>query len=144
MKRAVVALALIAVASGCVHAGNPDTDTSMEPANNSQKAAAASGETHTVYYTSEGFQPQQITIQKGDTVVWVNNASAPMWVASNNHPTHTKYSGTSLYRHCSNGESNTFDQCSTGDRYSFTFTKTGEWGYHNHRAPLDTGTVVVE
>lgn len=140
MNKALVILALVAVASGCVNSSDAPKDKQVEPANEIN----ASGEEHTVYYTSQGFQPQEITIQKGDTVTWINNASSAMWVATNQHPSHTEYDGTSLYRHCSNGQSDTFDQCSEGDEYSFTFQKIGEWGYHNHRSPFDEGTVVVE
>lgn len=103
-----------------------------------------SGKEVKVYYTESGFEPSVKRIDQGDTVTWVNNASQAMWVGSDNHPSHTKYSGTSVYQHCSNGESDTFDQCSEGDSYSFTFEKTGEWGYHNHRSPFDEGTIVVE
>lgn len=157
MNKAVILLAVIVVASGCAQLGSSDAQAPVdsqaednpeevnETRNETEGNASESPETdEIVYYTSEGFQPQQITIQQGDTVTWVNNASGPMWVGSNNHPAHTKYDGTSTYQHCSGGESDTFDQCSAGDRYSFTFGKTGEWGYHNHRSAFDEGTVVVE
>ncbi|MFB6213027.1 MAG: cell wall-binding repeat-containing protein [Candidatus Nanohaloarchaea archaeon] len=96
-----------------------------------------------VTYTDSGFQPQTITIQRGEEVTWVNEAGSSMWVASDRHPTHTQYDGTSTSQHCSDGESDTFDQCSSGGRFSFEFEKTGEFGYHNHRAAGDTGTVIV-
>jgi plastocyanin len=69
-----------------------------------------------------------------------------MWVGSNNHPTHTKYDGSSTREHCENGEpvnKSVFDQCSSGEMYSFTFEKTGEFGYHNHLGAQDSGTVEV-
>lgn len=86
----------------------------------------------TVQYSDNGFSPATITVKKGTSVTFVNNSSAPMWVASNPHPTHTDLPG--------------FDQLSAADNggtYSYTFQKTGSWGYHNHRSPGDTGTVVV-
>lgn len=157
MKRALILLAVILVASGCAQLGGSDADVPAETQNQENpeefnesenetegNASEVSGEEHIVYYTSEGFQPQSITIQQGDTVTWINNASTSMWVGSNNHPSHTQYDGTSTTLHCNNGESDTFDQCSAGDRYSFTFSKTGDWGYHNHHNQFDTGTVVVE
>lgn len=144
MNRALVLVIVIAVASGCASlTDSSPSDTRIEPANDTLNMTQT-GEEHTVYYTSDGFQPEEITIEQGDTVTWINNASNTMWVGSDQHPSHTEYDGTSLYRHCSNGESDTFDQCSSGDRYSFTFRKTGSWGYHNHESPFDTGTVIVE
>ncbi len=119
------------------------TDTSGNAPENSDTVDSVSADA-TVYYTSGGFQPQQVTVDEGDTVRWVNNASGGMWVGSNDHPTHTKYDGTSTREHCPNPGSDTFDQCSSGDSYSFTFNKTGEWGYHNHVAAFDKGTVTVE
>jgi plastocyanin len=69
-----------------------------------------------------------------------------MWVASDQHPTHTEYSGTSRTEHCQNGDqtSSAFDQCSAGDNFSFTFEQEGEWSYHNHENSFQGGTVVVE
>ncbi|MFB6115769.1 MAG: hypothetical protein ABEK04_05815, partial [Candidatus Nanohalobium sp.] len=78
----------------------------------------------------------------GDTVVWKAD-SGSMWVASNQHPIHSQYSGTSRSQHCGSS-ADAFDQCSTGNTYRFTFTKKGEWGYHNHVNPGHTGTVIVE
>jgi plastocyanin len=56
-----------------------------------------------------------------------------MWVASDPHPIHTDYSA--------------FDAkqgIAPGDTYSFTFTKTGNWGFHNHLNPSATGTITVQ
>lgn len=140
MKRALIFLTVIMIASGCSSTGSQDAEPEEMPVENISQNTTE----HKVYYTADGFEPESITIEQGDTVTWVNNVSSEMWVGSDNHPSHTQYDGTSVVRHCSGGESDTFDQCSTGEEYSFTFTKTGEWGYHNHRSPFDTGTVVVE
>jgi plastocyanin len=99
---------------------------------------------NTVTYTDSGFEPREITVERGEDVTWINEASTDMWVASDDHPTHTRYDGTSLRQHCEDGESDTFDQCSSGDSYEFEFEKTGVFGYHNHEAAGDTGAVVVE
>ncbi|MDY6769963.1 MAG: hypothetical protein SVU88_03250, partial [Candidatus Nanohaloarchaea archaeon] len=99
-------------------------------------------ETHTVSYSSGGFTPQQITVQRCDTVRW-ESQGPEMWVGSDVHPTHTEYDGTGLNQHCPN-DGSAFDQCGTGSTYSFTFEQTGEWGYHNHARAAHGGTVVVE
>jgi len=136
-----------------------DTDTDADTdANNDASAPAgsdgASGDSTvapsgpqsvTVTHTAGGFSPSVVTIRVGDTVRFVNESGGSLWVASAQHPTHTVYAGTSLAEHCGNAADNdAFDQCSTGNDYSFTFGKAGEWKYHNHVNASQTGTVVVQ
>lgn len=103
-----------------------------------------SAQTKRVTYTANGFSPKTITISKSDTVTFVASGGT-MWVASNNHPSHTLYSGTTREAHCTGGPSTTaFDQCGSGGQYSFTFDKTGTWGYHDHLEASNTGTVIVK
>ncbi|MEX1014656.1 MAG: hypothetical protein WDZ80_05855 [Candidatus Paceibacterota bacterium] len=100
-----------------------------------------------VTYTDSGFSPNEITIEEGGVVTFVNESSKDMWVASDLHPTHENYSGTSLQEHCSDEGVTSFDACgrfSTGDSWSFTFGQPGEWSYHNHSSASDTGVVIVE
>ncbi len=101
----------------------------------------------TVTYGPNGFSPSSVTIAKGGTVTWVAQAGADeLWVASNPHPTHEGYDGTTRDQHCAAGYKGAtpFDQCATGTTYSFTFNSTGTWGYHNHGNHSDTGTVIVQ
>jgi len=78
------------------------------------------------------FDPADIRIKKGTTVTWINEDSDPHKIASNPHPVHTDLpelvSGT----------------LSSGQSYSFTFTKTGTFGYHCHIHPSMTGRIIVE
>ena len=100
----------------------------------------------TVRYGDTGFSPASVTIPMGGTVTFVNESSSKMWVASAMHPDHTAYSGTSLSQHCPDTTKTAFDQCASGERgatYSFTFTKTGTWKYHNHVDATKFGSVVV-
>ena len=97
-----------------------------------------------VTYTNAGYSPNTITIKVGETVVFKNESANKMWTASGVHPTHFLYSGTSLEEHCPDVSSTAFDQCGSGNEYSFTFMKSGTWKYHNHVSPDDTGTIVVE
>jgi len=96
-----------------------------------------------VEYTDGGFSPKTLTITKGQTIQFVNKSRYGMWVASSIHPTHEVYNGTTLREHCSSSSDNAFDQCSTGNDYSFTFNKKGRWGYHNHTLASDTGVITV-
>ncbi len=85
-----------------------------------------------VTYTDEGYLPQTIEIQLGDTVVFVNESSRDMWVASDPHPAHTNLS--------------TFDQFGfgkPGEQYQYTFDQVGVWKYHDHINPAAVGNVLV-
>ncbi len=106
--------------------------------------ATVGSKTVTVTYTDQGFSPKSVTINKGDTVQFVDKRTQPMWVASDVHPTHEGYSGTTRSAHCPDTAGTSFDQCSPGMGYSFTFAKVGTWNYHNHIAAGDVGTVVVK
>ncbi|MFA6039082.1 MAG: S-layer homology domain-containing protein [Candidatus Peribacteraceae bacterium] len=80
-----------------------------------------------------GFSPQTITVNSGATVMFLNDSTGTMWVASDPHPQHTDYPG--------------FDQTASVPRdgsYTFTFGKTGTWGYHNHVSAGMTGAVIVQ
>jgi hypothetical protein len=75
----------------------------------------------------------------------VDERGNPMWVASDPHPVHTGYDGTSRSQHCAAGYTGPapFDECGAGTSYTFTFDKTGTWGYHDHISDESSGTVVV-
>lgn len=99
--------------------------------------------TATVTYNGSTFSPQEVTIKKGGTVTWKNTSGGSMWVASAQHPAHTVYSGTSRTEHCPDTSGTAFDQCVGGGDYSFTFSKAGTWGYHDHLNPSAFGKIVV-
>ena len=71
------------------------------------------------------FNPQQITVKAGDTVIWVNHDDIP----------HTVTSKTLVFR------SKAMD---TEDKFSFTFATPGKFDYFCSLHPHMTGTIVVE
>lgn len=114
-------------------------DTNMPVVNNNNENSAAPVEekavttVKTVTLTKDGFSPASITIKMGEKVIFKNEGTDQMWVASGPHPTHTNYPE--------------FDEktaVSKGQSYEFTFTKVGSWKYHNHLNPEERGTVIVE
>ncbi len=107
------------------------------------KDGAAEGVT--IRYTTEGFVPSSVTVKKGTPVTFVNQTAEEMWIASDEHPTHTQYDDTNKDTHCVDGvaTAGAFDQCAVGTSYTFTFGKAGTWGYHNHREDDHHGTVIV-
>lgn len=119
------------------------TDQSTDPGTNGASSTKeAEEEKNIVIYTDAGFDPKEMTIVAGETVTFVNKSTRPFWVASNIHPTHTLYPESSD----SDCLGSTFDACGSmapGSAWSFTFTKVGTWGYHDHTNPTRTGSVTV-
>ncbi len=99
----------------------------------SSSSSKHAAQTYTLYYTENGFQPSFVTIHVGDKVKFRNQFEIEMWVASNAHPTHTEY--PEFDQHTSVGKN--------GD-FTFTFTKSGVWGFHNHLRPEHQGVVSVD
>lgn len=123
------------------------TDQTNTTPNDTPQATTTTQVSHvTVNYTNQGFSPSSVNIPNGGTVTFVNQSSESMWVASNPHPVHTGYDGTSASQHCAAGYSGAapFDQCTAGNSFTFTFNKSGTWGYHNHADHAMTGTVLVQ
>jgi len=124
-------------------AGQGVTTTDGEDSEGDKASTTTTADTAaTVQYVDGQFTPQEVTVSQGETVRFTAE-SENMWVASDVHPSHAEYDGTSLSEHC-NGESQSFDQCEASQEYSFTFDQTGEFSYHNHQQPSAKGTVIVQ
>ncbi|MEK7518418.1 MAG: hypothetical protein AAB424_02420 [Patescibacteria group bacterium] len=158
MKRIVYfigALALPIVLAACTSATNSNTNTAVidlvnEPTNtatslnqNVNTGTVVNGNTNAtlntnssattaITITSSGFSPSAFTVKAGAVVTWTNNSGVDIRVSSDPHPTHTDLPG--------------LDSASlgSGDSYSFTFTKVGTWGYHDHFDPTVKGSVTVQ
>lgn len=85
-----------------------------------------------IHMTKNGFEPQELTVTEGDSVLFINNDDVDRWPASNFHPTHTLYPEFDPKMHIKSGES-----------WKFTFEKVGTWRMHDHLFPHMTGTIVV-
>lgn len=93
-----------------------------------------------VKITEDGFYPDRVNINPGDTVVWTNQGEKLHWPASNFHPDHTFYPepGGCL--------GSNFDACrglKKGEVYEFRFNIVGNWPVHDHLFPGLIMTVEV-
>ncbi|MDP3772568.1 MAG: plastocyanin/azurin family copper-binding protein [bacterium] len=119
-------------------------ETSTPPKQETPQATPAdisANAQNTVTYTDAGFSPRNVTIKKGEVVVFKNTTSHDMHVASNPHPMHSDYP---MMGGC---VSSTFDSCSAilpGESWSFTFDTVGAWEYHNHLNSGEGGTITVK
>ena len=78
------------------------------------------------------YVPSEITIKKGQTIVFKNESNEWRWPASNLHPTHDIYP-----------EFDPKEPVGTGKSWAFRFDKSGSWSMHDHLAPYITGTITV-
>lgn len=100
-----------------------------------QKKAQATPEVKTavtVEIKADGFVPATVTVKKGGTVTWKNDADALSWPASDPHPAHTGVAGFDAGAGLAKDAS-----------YSFVFNTAGTFGYHDHLNLSHTGTVKV-
>ena len=96
-----------------------------------------------VTYTNEGFEPSTVTINRSQTVRFVNQSSRGMWVGSDQHPTHTQYPEKSE-ADCLGSSFDTCKSLPANESWSFTFNSVGSWGFHNHVQAAHKGTIVVQ
>jgi plastocyanin len=90
-------------------------------------------QTVSILMTAQGFEPSEVTINQGDTVIFENIDAADHWPASDIHPTHQIYPAFDPKRGIAPDQS-----------WSFVFTREGSWGMHDHLNPQFTGTIHVE
>lgn len=79
-----------------------------------------------------GYEPNTVTITKGQKVLWINESSEFHWPASNIHPTHTLYP-----------EFDALKPIALHESWAFTFTKVGQWHFHDHLRANKTGLIIV-
>lgn len=150
-----VAVIIVILAAWWVFSQNASAPTTQtETVNNQEQQTPVVVEnttpapkTYEIAFTDSGYVPSALTIKVGDTVVFKNMTTGGMWPASAMHPTHMLYGGTSLQDHCPDIENNDFDACKSiaaGQSWSFTFTKAGAWGFHDHLKLGNFGKITVE
>lgn len=122
-KILALSLGIVLLAAAC---NNPATTST----NTNQTAQSGTVE---VDMTSTGFSPDAITVTSGTVVVFKNMDTTPHQPASDPHPSHTDLPGFDSRQGVAPGAS-----------YSFTFVKTGKWGYHDHLFSNHLGSVTVQ
>lgn len=120
------------------------TGSPMIPATSTTATTGAAPMSASVMFNGSSFSPASVTVAEGGTVTWTSTAG-PLWVASDPHPIHNGYDGTTMQQHCAPGYTGAtpFDECAGGTTYSFTFDKVGTWGYHDHLDASVMGSVTV-
>jgi len=106
---------------------------------------AVSG-SRTVIMTPSGFSPDTVEISVGDSVTFLNQGFGIHWPATDVHPSHSIYPGSSIGKCGGSDADKIFDACkglSKEESYTFTFDEAGNWRYHDHLNPGLRGTILV-
>jgi len=98
----------------------------------SSTAPRAAVSDYEISYTNAGFTPGTLEVPLGARVTFQNHSDIPLWAASDPHPTHTDYP-----------EFDAQKDYLPGQAYTFQFTKSGTFGFHNHERSLDRGIIRV-
>ncbi|MFA5652082.1 MAG: plastocyanin/azurin family copper-binding protein [Candidatus Paceibacterota bacterium] len=145
MKKVIVILVILGIIFGIYYftksykTGNQSSITQTSTTTNTQVQTPATTPTNTganttvptkkIYNVSIinfSFNPATLNINKGDTVVWTNNDSAPHTIKSDNL---SNLSGPTM---------------SKGQIYSFTFNDTGTFNYHCAIHPMMKANIIVK
>jgi len=110
---------------------NPD-GTPVSTSGTEEEISDTAAKNVAVTIEANALNPSEITINVGDTVVWLNKDEVVRMIASDPHPNHT-----ALPELVSR-------ELGANQTYSFKFTKVGTWGYHDHNNPTLKGTVIVK
>lgn len=100
--------------------------TEEQPATNTQDS------TITIAYTNEGFKPSSLSVKVGTTVTVKNESSKPLKFSSDPHPEHTDEKELNM------------TTLSPNKSDTFTATKAGRYGFHNHLNEDESGTLIVQ
>ena len=82
--------------------------------------------------TNDGYEPNEVTVKKGETISFLNQSDEFHWPASDVHPTHSIYS-----------EFDPHTPVAPGDTWSFQFDEAGVWEFHDHIRANKKGTIIV-
>ncbi len=93
---------------------------------------SAHSEVQVIEITKDGFNPQSVTVDQNQTIIFLNRDDTPRWPASNSHPTHDLYP-----------EFDPKKSIEPGDSWPFKPKNVGTWKYHDHLFPHMRGVITV-
>lgn len=125
-------LALILIIFGLINNTNNKTTTPIKEKAVQLRSNLPTPKITTVKLTDKGFDPKTVKIKVGEAVTWINDSDKDASVNSADHPTHKLYTFLNL------------GLFSSGSSVQTQFLSKGTFQYHNHLAPSQTGTVIVE
>lgn len=139
-NKAIIGALLLLLIGGAVVIFSNQAKKSILPTSPGIEETGSSGSTQesfgskdfVISLSSTGFVPNPTRIKVGTTVIWKNDSGVNAAIYSADHPTHLIYPPLNL------------GAFQTGATKQFTFTTPGNFKYHNHFNPTQTGTIIVE
>lgn len=123
--KVAAALALMVVAAALVYAFSPHSkETTLVDHKDTSVVS--------IVLTENGFEPNNVRIQKGTEVIFSSTLGKQFWPASNLHPSHGIYPAFDPLR-----------PIEPEGTWSFVFDQAGTWGLHDHLRSYYTGTIEV-
>jgi plastocyanin len=136
----VVLLVVVAAVGAGVYAAtkSSNTATTTHDDGHNHGTSGSNGDTSstasasaTITATDDGFNPNTVTVKKGQTVKVVNSSSSSIEFSSGSHPTHLEDPEINM------------GTLKPGESGTITPTKTGTHSFHDHLHDDHTGTLIV-
>lgn len=136
MKAAIIGIIALVVIVGGGYALLHKSSYKSPSVNSSQSQSSSSSSNqntqNTISFDGNQFSPASITVKSGTTVTIKNTSSQDLQMDSNPHPVHTDDTDLNV------------SLVSPGQSITFTVTKTGTFGYHDHLDPSIQGKITIE
>jgi amicyanin len=128
MKNKLIVILLVAIVflSGCMAEQMVQETPEPTVQEQVQETQPTASETHNINIENFAFGPKELTINKGDTVVWENLDSTRHTVTSD--------TGTELGS----------ELLAKNDKYSHTFSEAGTFEYHCTPHPFMKAKIIVQ
>lgn len=137
MKKFIIGLVAVIVIGGggylALHKSpsQPATSTASSQSQNPTPATNQSA-SNAITFDGSQFSPATLTVKAGTTLTIKNTSSADLQMDSNPHPIHTDDTDLNV------------GLVSAGQSKTFTVTKTGTFGFHNHLDPNVQGQITIQ
>ena len=124
----VVIVALLAVVGFLVFHKSP----AKQSGSTSSQSSSSSQSADTITFDGSSFSPASLTVKSGTTITIKNTSSDDLAFDSNPHPVHTDDTQLNM------------GDVAPGQSKTFTVTKTGTFGYHDHLDPGLGGSITIQ
>ncbi|HUY85058.1 MAG TPA: cupredoxin domain-containing protein [Candidatus Dormibacteraeota bacterium] len=140
MKAFIIGLIAVVIIGGgylLMHK-SPSKTATTTPSTSSQSQSSTPSSTpsqsavDTITFDGNQFSPATLTVKSGTMVTIKNTSSQDVQMQSNPHPTHTDDNDLNV------------GLVAAGQSKTFTVTKTGSFGYHDHLDPSIQGKITIE
>lgn len=135
MKKVLIIILILLtlfISFGLIYKFGINKNSSTEKVNLNPSAKITPSKINNITLTKNGFEPNEITVNVGTEVVWVNESGQLATVDSNPHPIHTDHSELNL------------GEFGNGEKINIIFRQPGVYKFHNHYNSEQGGTIIVK